>query len=174
MVQKAESIWRWIFIYDMLKAGISGTQGAYIVCLQIFWCSEKTHVNWNSKFIGVIFHVLHISNTLYIGMYFKETPTFMWYIMSSLLSLLLYWASATFLYIRLEKCENQLYESQSDHFYPDLCRIFFGWRHTQPTSSFNGAAAVFLQARLAEAWLHLYPNQAHAARTGGRGWPISG
>ena len=32
-----------------------------------------------------------------------HTPTFMWYIISSLLSLLLYWASATFLYIRLGK-----------------------------------------------------------------------
>ena len=36
--------------------------------------------------------------------------------MSSLLSLLRYWASATFLYIRLKN-----YESQSDQFYPCPC-----------------------------------------------------
>ena len=62
--------------------------------------------------------------------------------MSSLLSLLLYWASATFLYIRLEKCENQLYESQSDHFYPDLCRIFFGCLSGQWSPVKNGEATV--------------------------------
>ena len=62
--------------------------------------------------------------------------------MSSLLSLLLYWASATFLYIRLEKCENQLYESQSDHFYPDLCSNLFVGLSGQWSPVKNGEATV--------------------------------
>ena len=62
--------------------------------------------------------------------------------MSSLLSLLLYWASATFLYIRLEKCENQLYESQSENFYPDPCSSLFVGLFGQWSPVKNGEATV--------------------------------
>ena len=128
------------YSYDLLKAGISGTKGANCVF-------TNTLVLWKDPLyieiqVGVIFHVLHRSNTLYPDLYFKETPTFMWYIMSSLLSLLLYWASATFLYIRLEKCENQHYESKSDHFYPDPCSNLFFDLFGQWSPVKNGEATV--------------------------------